>query len=457
MSREISRIGEGKKYLTLTWGCQMNERDSEIIAGILENAGYMPAPSMESADLLVFNTCSVRHSAENKVFGKLGEVKRLKRQNKNLIVALGGCMAQQSEVRKRLKSMGVDVVFGTYNLHELPRLLEEAADHSQRVYRVWDKPGLVLEGLPSKRKNELTGFVNIMYGCNNFCSYCIVPYVRGRERSRSPEAIVAEIEKMVNEGTREVTLLGQNVNSYGRGLEEKIDFADLLFRINRIKGLWRIRFTTCHPRDVNEKMVAAVRDLDKVCEHIHAPIQAGSDKLLKLMNRGYTREYYFQLSDRIREAIPGVAITSDLIVGFPGEEEQDFEQTLAVVNRVRFDAAFTFLYSPRSGTPASEMENQVSTGVKHERLLRLNEIQYGIALEENKRLEGKKLEVLVEGPSKTNPDRLTGRTRTNRIVIFEGPHSLIGKLVEVEIIEANTFTLIGRIRQENGDRTKNQK
>lgn len=422
----------------------MNQRDSEIMGGLLEAAGYEKGTSLDEAELVVFNTCSVRHSAENKVFGKLGEVLKYKAQNPRLRVAFGGCMAQLPEIRKRLKKMGVDLVFGTHNLHQLPLLLEEVRAKNTPLYSVWERPKEVVEGLPSLRTSGLTAFVNIMYGCNNYCSYCIVPYTRGHERSREPDYIIKEIRELVAKGTREVTLLGQNVNSYGRGLEARVDFADLLDMVNDIDGLYRIRFTTSHPRDVSDKLIEAVAGLDRVCEHIHVPLQAGSNKVLKLMNRGYTREDYFSLVDKMRERISGVAITSDLIVGFPGEEEGDFAATLEAVERIRFDAAFTFMYSPRTGTRACEMEGQVPKEVKNRRLLQLNEVQYRIALKENQRLEQKIVEVLVEGPSKTNPERLSGRTRTNRIVVFEGDSRLVGQLVWVKITEARTFSLRGQ-------------
>ncbi len=446
---------EQEKYHILTYGCQMNERDSEIIAGLLEQVGYQPTSVLEEADLVVLNTCSVRHSAENKVYGKLGEIKRLKTQNPRMKVALCGCMAQLPDVRARLKKLGVDLVFGTHNIHELPLLLQRGADMAEPCIEVWDKPGEVVESLPSRRANGISAFVTIMYGCNNYCSYCIVPYTRGHERSRSPRHILDEIVKLVDEGVREVTLLGQNVNSYGRGLSEAVDFPDLLTMVNQIDGLWRLRFTTSHPRDMTPKLIDAIASLDKVCEHVHAPIQSGSNKVLKLMNRGYTREYYFELAENMRKRIPGVAITSDLIVGFPGEEEEDFEQTLDAVKRVGFDASFTFMYSPRTGTRACSMPNQVSREVKHRRLLRLNEVQYQQALEANRKFENRVVEVLVEGKSKTNPHKLTGRTRTNRIVIFDGPETIIGKLVPVKITRAKTFNLEGVLG--GGNETPNEK
>ncbi|HRY12801.1 MAG TPA: tRNA (N6-isopentenyl adenosine(37)-C2)-methylthiotransferase MiaB [Syntrophomonadaceae bacterium] len=434
-------------YHIETYGCQMNVRDSEIMAGLMERQGYREQPRAEQADIIIFNTCSVRHSAENKVYGKLGEYVKLKRQKPELIVAFGGCMAQLPEVVAKVQRLGVDVVFGTHNLHELPHLINEYRQHHQKVVRVWPGHTGVIEDLPSHRKEGIGAFVNIMYGCNNFCSYCIVPYTRGRERSRHPRDIIREVEQLAKEGFREVTFLGQNVNSYGQGLSDPYSFADLLRWADQIEGIARIRFTTSHPKDMSEQLMDAIAEGDKICEHIHVPLQAGSDRILKAMNRGYTRDHYLQLARKMRERIPGVAITSDLIVGFPGETEEDFEATLDMVRQVRFDAAFTFMYSIRSGTRAATMPGQVDPTIKKDRLLRLNELQYGIALDLNRSLEGKVEEVLVEGPSKTNPDNLTGRTRNNRIVLFKGSDQLIGRLVQVKITTGKTFSLFGQLQE----------
>jgi len=445
MSTEYPGTGESKKYFIFTYGCQMNVRDSETIAGLLEAMRYIEAASPEEADLILFNTCSVRHSAENKVYGKLGEIMSLKKKNPDILIAFGGCMAQLAEVRQKLKKQGVDVVFGTHNIHELPHLIQEARESQSPVFRVWEKEGQVIESLPSKRPNGISAFVNIMYGCNNFCSYCIVPYTRGRERSRHFADIIKEVEKLAANGYKEVTLLGQNVNSYGKGLGVKIDFADLLREVNAVEGIERIRFTTSHPKDVSDKLIDTIAECSKVCEHIHMPLQAGSNTVLQRMNRSYTREHYLELVGKIRHKIPSIAITSDLIVGFPGETEEDFLQTLDMVEKVRFDAAFTFMYSPRSGTKAALFGDQVSLEEKKERLQRLNDVQYRIATEINESLAGTVQEVLVEGPSKTNREKLTSRTRTNRIVIFSGPKTLIGKLINVKIVKARTFSLFGEL------------
>lgn len=434
-----------QKYYIFTYGCQMNVRDSETIAGLLEAMGYVEAASPEEADLILFNTCSVRHSAENKVYGKLGEIMSLKKKNPDILIAFGGCMAQLAEVRQKLKKQGVDVVFGTHNIHELPHLIQKVRESQLPVFKVWEREGQVIESLPSKRQNGISAFVNIMYGCNNFCSYCIVPYTRGRERSRHFADIIKEVEELAANGYKEVTLLGQNVNSYGRGLDVKIDFADLLRRVNAVEGIERIRFTTSHPKDVSDKLIDTIAECSKVCEHIHMPLQAGSNTVLQRMNRSYTREHYLELVGKIRNKIPGIAITSDLIVGFPGETEEDFRQTLDMVEKVRFDAAFTFMYSPRSGTKAALFGDQVSLEEKKERLQRLNDVQYRIATEINESLAGTVQEVLAEGPSKTNKEKLTSRTRTNRIVIFSGPKTLIGKLINVKIVKARTFSLFGEL------------
>jgi tRNA-2-methylthio-N6-dimethylallyladenosine synthase len=421
----------------------MNVRDSEIIAGMLANVGYEEQPVAEQADLIIFNTCSVRHSAENKVYSKLGEYIKLKQRRPEMIVAFGGCMAQLPEVINKVKKLGADIIFGTHNLHELPSLVEEFRHTHKKVVQVWQQHGEVIEELPSLRKEGLSAFVNIMYGCNNFCSYCIVPYTRGRERSRHPRDIINEVERLAGEGYKEVTFLGQNVNSFGKGLDEEYDFADLLMMADKVGGLDRIRFTTSHPKDMSDKLIDTVASGDKICEHIHVPLQAGSNRILQRMNRGYTREHYLELVARMRERIPGVAITSDLIVGFPGETEDDFCETLDMVQQARFDAAFTFLYSIRTGTKAALLHNQIDLTIKKNRLLRLNNLQYSIAAGLNRELEGTIQEVLVEGPSKTNEDKLTARTRSNRIVIFAGSHDLIGKLINVRITRGKTFSLFG--------------
>ncbi len=434
-----------KSYHILTYGCQMNARDSEVIAGLLEGCGYNCAATPEEASLIVFNTCSVRHSAENKVFGKLGEMTALRRKDPSKLIAFGGCMAQLPEVRQILKKHKVDIIFGTLNIHELPELVRRAEEGQVPLVQVWDKEGAIIEPLPSKRGGGFSAFVNIMFGCDNFCSYCIVPYTRGRERSREAGGIIKEIEALAAVGYKEVTLLGQNVNSYGRGLDRKLDFPDLLNMVSEVDGVERIRFTTSHPKDLSDKLIDTMAHNPKVCEHIHVAMQSGSNRILQLMNRGYTREHYLERTLALREKVPGVAISTDIIVGFPGESEQDFADTLDMIEKVRFDSAFTFMYSPRSGTKAAAMNDQLPVEIKRSRLHELNQLQYGIALENNRFLEGSCVEVLVEGPSKTDPHKLTSRSRTNRIIIFSGTDDIIGKTIHVKITEARTFSLFGEI------------
>ena len=434
-----------KRYHILTYGCQMNVRDSEVIAGLLEGYGYHSVADPKEASLIIFNTCSVRHTAEDKVFGKLGAIAAWKGKDPSKIIAFGGCMAQLPEVWQIVRKQPVDIIFGTLNIHELPGLVRRAEEGHVPVVQVWNKEGAIIEPLPSRRSGGFSAFVNIMFGCNNFCSYCIVPYTRGRERSRNPREIQREIEALAAAGYKEVTLLGQNVNSYGRGLEDNIDFPDLLNMVSEVKGIERIRFTTSHPKDLSDKLIATMAQNPQVCEHIHVAMQSGSNRILKLMNRGYTREHYLERALALRERIPEVAISTDIIVGFPGEREEDFAETLDMVEKVRFDSAFTFMYSPRSGTKAAAMDEQLPVEIKRSRLHQLTQLQYGIALEINRSLEGKFEEVLVEGPSKTDPSKLTSRSRTNRIIIFSGPDDIAGRTIRVKITEARTFSLFGEI------------
>jgi len=438
-----------KKYVIETWGCQMNEHDSEKLMGMLSDMGYLECDNIEEADLIIFNTCCVRENAELKVYGNLGQLKPLKRRNPDLIIAVCGCMMQQKHVVDHIKNKYpfVDLIFGTHNLHNFPVLLEKAKNSEEVVVEVWENEGELIEGLPVRRKYNIKSFVNIMLGCNNFCTYCIVPYTRGRERSREPEEIIREIKNLVNNGTKEVTLLGQNVNSYGKTLEKKVSFAELLYMINEIEGLERIRFTTSHPKDISLDLIKAIRDCDKVCEHIHLPVQAGSNRILKLMNRNYTKERYLEIVDILRKEVPGISITTDIIVGFPGETEEDFEHTLDVVKKAEFDGAFTFIYSIRKGTPAEKFKDQIPEEVKHDRFNRLINVLNPIVKERNMKYKDKVVEVLVEGESKNNPEVLTGRTRTNRVVNFKGPNKLIGQLVNVKITEPKSFSLFGVLEE----------
>ncbi|MDS1030759.1 tRNA (N6-isopentenyl adenosine(37)-C2)-methylthiotransferase MiaB [Bacillota bacterium LX-D] len=434
-------------YHIEVWGCQMNEHDAEVLGGILEQIGYQKTENIEKADLIILYTCCVREKAEQKVFARLGNLKKYKYQNPNMLIAVGGCMAQQPEMGTLIKRRAphIDIVFGTHNIHRLPELLKEAVDSGTTLIEVWDKEQGIIENLPSKRADQLKAYVTIMYGCNNFCSYCIVPYVRGRERSREPQEIIKEIKDLAEQGFKEVILLGQNVNSYGKDLKEAIDFADLLMEIDKLSGLERIRYMTSHPRDFTAKLVTTIKNSLKVCEHFHLPIQAGSNEILKRMHRGYTKEKYLELVSKIRQQIPQAVITTDIIVGFPGETEEDFNETLDVIRKARFDQAYTFIYSPRKGTPAADLPNQISSEVKKERFQRLLDLQNEISWEINQQMLGKIENVLVEGTSKTDSSKLSGRTRGNKIVIMEGREDFIGKIVDVEITEAQTWSLLGKI------------
>lgn len=439
----------GGQYHILTYGCQMNERDAETIAGLLGGMDYTKTEHIGAADIIIVHTCCVRESAENKILGKIGELTHLKKTNPNLIIGICGCMVQQKETAEKLlkRAPHVDLIFGTHNLHQLPHLIKQNLLTGTRIFEVWDEEGQIVENLPAHREGSLKAFVTITYGCNNYCTYCIVPYVRGRERSRSPEEITKEITQLGKEGFREITLLGQNVNSYGKDLiDVKMDFSDLLAEIDTIPDVWRIRYMTSHPRDFNAKLVHTVKNRQHICPHFHLPIQSGSNRILAEMNRGYTKEQYLDLISLIKEEIPKASVTTDFIVGFPGENEADFEHTLDVVKKAKFDVSYTFLYSQRSGTPAASMAAQISEEVKKERLQRLISVQNKISLEINQRLAGQEVIVLVEGPSKTNPDVLTGRTDTNKIVIFSGDKSLIGQVVPVTIIEAKTWNLVGKVK-----------
>ena len=439
------------KYYIETWGCQMNEEDSEKISGMLKTQGYTQTDDREEASIIIFNTCCVRENAENKVFGNLGIIKHQKEKNPDLIIAICGCMMQQKGMADEVLSKFpfVDIIFGTHNAYKFPEYLNRVKTEGVQIKEIFDKETDIVEGVPVDRKSNVKAFVTIMYGCNNFCTYCVVPYVRGRERSRKPEDIIKEIEGLVAQGYKEVTLLGQNVNSYGKGLEEEITFADLLRKINEIEGLERVRFMTSHPKDLTMDVIYAIRDCDKLCEQIHLPVQCGSDRILNIMNRHYTRDYYLNLAKEIRKEIPDVTFSTDLIVGFPGETEEDFQDTLDLVKQVQYDAAFTFIYSRRNNTPADKMEDQISDEIKHDRFNRLVEVVNESIIAGNKAMEGKVVEVLVEGVSKNDESKLTGRTRNAKLVNFPGCKELIGKLVNVKIVKANSFSLVGEIVENN--------
>jgi len=426
-----------------TYGCQMNEYDSEILAALMRQCGFELTSDLNKAHLIIVNTCYVREKVKHKVFSFLGELRKLKEQKPDLLLGVGGCLAQKDPQEIRKKAPFVDIIFGTSNIHRFGEMVKEAKQGRLPVVRV-EENSLPFD-LPTIRKKKFSAYIPIIRGCNNFCAYCNVPYVRGREKSRPPASILKEIEEVVGEGCKEVVLLGQNVNSYGKDMLENIDFADLLCEVNKVKGLHRIRFTTSHPKDLSDKLIQALAKLDKVCEHLHLPLQAGSNRILKLMGRGYTCEKYLELVGKVRESIPDVSITTDLIVGFPGETEEDFEDTLNMMRKVRFDGAFTFEYSALPGTRAAEFEDQVPTSVKKKRLRQLIEVQKRITEEKNKAWVDREVEVLVEDISPKNPHELQGRTRQGKVVVFPGDKSLIGEFIRVKVEEAGCWALKGEM------------
>ena len=445
---ELKEKDNVKKHFYIeTWGCQMNEEDSEKLSGMLKRVGYTKTENKEDAGIILFNTCCVRENAENKVFGNLGSLKHLKKENPDLIIGICGCMMQQEGMADKIlkKFPYVNIVFGTHNAYKFPEYLNRVKTEGVQIKEIFNKETDIVEGLPIDRESNVKAFVTIMYGCNNFCTYCIVPYVRGRERSRKPEDLLNEVRELVAQGYKEITLLGQNVNSYGKGLEEEVDFAKLLRMINEIEGLERVRFMTSHPKDLTHDVIMAIKECDKLCEQIHLPVQSGSNSILKKMNRHYTKEYYLDLIKKIKEEIPGVTLTTDIIVGFPGETEEDFQETLELVKEVGYSSAFTFIYSRRNNTPADMMLNQVSEEDKHHRFNRLIAAVNERVIAQNKAEEGNILEVLVEGNSKNDAEKLTGRTRTGRLVNFTGENVNVGELVNVKITRAQNFSLIGEV------------
>lgn len=438
-------MGKGKYYKILTYGCQMNEHDTEVMAGIFMQLGYTPTEVIEEADVVLLNTCAIRENAENKVFGELGFLLKYKRKNPEMLIGVCGCMSQEeSVVNKILRSYPhVDMVFGTHNIHRLPNILKEAYMSKEMVIEVWSKEGDVIENLPKKRLGSIKAWVNIMYGCDKFCTYCIVPYTRGKERSRRPEEIIAEVRELAAAGYKEIMLLGQNVNAYGKDFED-IDYrlGDLMDELRKI-DIPRIRFTTSHPRDFDDHLIEVLAKRGNLVEHIHLPVQSGSNDVLKIMARKYTREHFLGLVDRIKAAIPEVTLTTDIIVGYPNETEEQFEETLSLYREVGFDAAFTYIYSPREGTPAAKMIDNVPEEVKKERLQRLNEVVGEYSRKALERLNGQVVEVLVEGTSKRRDDVLAGYTRKNRLVNFKAPAEVIGQLVKVKITETTSYSLTG--------------
>ena len=444
VEKKSKEIGRPMTYFVKTFGCQMNARDSEKLVGILEQIGYVEGTD-EHSDFIVYNTCTVRENANNKVYGRLGYLQNYKKKNPLMKIALCGCMMQEPEVVENIKKhyKFVDIVFGTHNIFKFAEILCNNIESGSQVIDIWKDTNQIVEDLPVKRKFSFKSGVNIMFGCNNFCSYCIVPYVRGREKSRELKEIVREIERLVADGVKEVMLLGQNVNSYGKTLEDNVTFAELLSEIAKVGGLERIRFMTPHPKDLSDELIEVIRDNPKVCNHIHLPLQSGSSRLLKLMNRQYTKEHYLELVDKIRKTIPDISITTDIIVGFPGETEEDFEDTLDVVRKAKYDSAYTFIYSKRTGTPAAKMDGQVPEDVVKERFNRLLQTVSETSHEHIKRYEGCDMDVLVEDIDDHDSDFLTGRMTNNILVHFKGDKELIGTVVNVHMDECKGFYYMG--------------
>lgn len=446
LAKKSQELGRPLTYYSVCFGCQMNAKDSEKLEGILETIGYVKSDS-EDADFLIMNTCTVRENANLRVYGRLGQLKKYKKKNPDMMIALCGCMMQESLVVEKIKQSyrHVDIIFGTHNVFKLAELIEKKLDTKKMVLDIWEGTSEIVEDLPSDRKYDFKCGVNIMFGCNNFCTYCIVPYVRGRERSRKPEDIIKEIETLVQDGVSEVMLLGQNVNSYGKNLEEPISFAKLLQMVEKIDGLKRIRFMTSHPKDLSDELIEVMANSKKICKHLHLPMQSGSTKVLQDMNRRYTKESYLALVDKIKKAIPDISLTTDIIVGFPSESEEDFLETLDVVRKVRFDSAFTFIYSKRTGTPAASMEFVSTEEEIKERFDRLLEEVQNIAKETCSRDQGKTMEVLVEGLDEQDENLLTGRLSNNILVHFPGDKELIGTYQQVKLLESKGFYYLGEM------------
>lgn len=454
--KEINENNKKLKYTILTMGCQLNENDSEKLCGMLEEMGYEKTENGQEADIALFNTCCVRENAEDKLFGKLGELKRLK-EEKGIIIAIGGCMMQEKHITDKIKQSYpfVDIIFGTHTLHKFPQDLYKVLTQKTKLEDILDIDGKVYEGLPIKRDSSIKASVTIMNGCNNFCSYCIVPYVRGRERSREPRAIIEEVNDLAKQGYKEITLLGQNVNSYLRVEREKQipfeeyegvhSFATLLEAINEIDGIERIRFVSPHPKDFTDDVIDAISKCDKVCKLVHLPLQSGNTKVLKEMNRKYTKEQYLNLVDKMKAKIPNLTLSTDIIVGFPGETDEEFEDTLDVVRKAKFEQVYMFIYSRRVGTPGDRMENQVPEEIKHKRFDKLKELVESQIEENNQKYVGTIQKVLVEGESKNNQELLTGRTDSNKVVIFEGDKNLIGEMADLKIVSEHMWYLKGEV------------
>ena len=433
-----------KTFNIMTFGCQMNENDSEKISGILNKMGYEMTDESRHCDVLVINTCSVRENADDRFFGNLGSFKAVKAENPNMVIAVCGCMMQQPEIIDTIqkKYRFVDIIFGTHNIHEFGDMLIKHFESRKPICQILDDAESIKENVPIKREYKHKALVTIMNGCDNFCSYCIVPYTRGREKSREKDAILSEIKELTKDGCKEIMLLGQNVNSYGKNLTEPCDFATLLREISAINGIERIRFMTSNPKDLTDEVIDVIAECDNICNNIHLPLQSGSDRILKLMNRHYTQEKYLSIIDNIREKIPDITLSTDIIVGFPSESEEDFLETLNTVQKSRFDAAFTFIFSPRKGTKAADMQESIPKEVIHERFDRLLDLQYKIMLENSSHYRDKIVEVIVEGPSKTDKEMMCGRTKNNKLVNFSG-ECRIGDTIDVQITKVSTFHLEG--------------
>ena len=448
LTNEMENIGKNKKYYILTYGCQMNVHDSENVSAIMEDMGYSKSDDMENSDVIIINTCAIRENAHNKVSGMLGRIKHLKGSKKNLITIFMGCMAQEEVVVNKLisKYKWVDIILGTHNIHKLPEYLYNVVINNKKQVKVFSCEGSVYENIPVKRGSKIKAWVNIMYGCDKFCTYCIVPYTRGRQRSRMPEDIIMECEELYNNNYQEVTLLGQNVNAYGKDLDINYNMANLLSDVAKI-GIPRIRFVTSHPWDFTDEMIDVIASYPNIMPYIHLPIQSGSDRILKLMGRRYTTKEYLSLVDKLREKIPNVSITTDIIVGFPGETEEDFQKTLDIVNEVKYDLAYTFIFSKREGTPAALLKDDTKESEKKERLARLNELINKYARESNDRMLGNTLPVLIEGES-DKKGKLMGYTEGMKLVNVKCDNEYIGKIVNVKIIDSKTWSLEGEIVNE---------
>ena len=447
VKKQSEELGRPLTFCCVTFGCQMNARDSEKLEGILEAVGYQKTEQEERADFVIYNTCTVRENANQRVYGRLGYLGKQKKKHPHMMIALCGCMMQESHVVEKLKKSYrfVDLIFGTHNIFRFAELLCQAMNSDRMVVDIWKDTDQIVEDLPVDRKYSFKSGVNIMFGCNNFCSYCIVPYVRGRERSRNPEDILKECRTLAADGVTEVMLLGQNVNSYGKNLNPPVTFASLLSQVEQIPGIKRIRFMTSHPKDLSDELIQVMSQSQKICSHLHLPLQSGSSRILKKMNRRYTKEQYLELVDRIRAAVPDISLTTDIIVGFPGETEEDFQETLDVVRKVRYDSAFTFIYSKRSGTPAAIMEDQVPPEVVKDRFDRLLQLVQEISRQMSSRFTGTVQEVLTEEINGQDPSLVTGRMSNNLLVHFPGDASMIGSYRKVRLDECKGFYYMGTL------------